>query len=206
MEGNEEYGARLFSAAINDKTGYSGHRLKHMKFCLNVRKNFLTVRVVEYWHRLPTEVVKPDWTQAWATYSRWLCLSRGIGLNSIKKSLPTLVLLSLATSLHPLIRYLYTLIKFFFPCPLPSLLSFLHAEQFTALSLSLCEWCSTPLIIFGAFCWTFSSIPMSVLDWQAEDWTWYSRCVSPVVMVRHVIALHLCRSYCISFSVRMLLI
>ncbi|KFQ88866.1 hypothetical protein N337_03012, partial [Phoenicopterus ruber ruber] len=35
-----------------------GHKLEHGKFCLNVRKNFFTVRVTEPWHRLPREGVE----------------------------------------------------------------------------------------------------------------------------------------------------
>ncbi|KFV78810.1 hypothetical protein N308_15644, partial [Struthio camelus australis] len=34
------------------------HKLKHAKFHLNLRKNFLTVRVTEHWNRLPREVVE----------------------------------------------------------------------------------------------------------------------------------------------------
>ncbi|KFV77748.1 hypothetical protein N308_06259, partial [Struthio camelus australis] len=36
----------------------NGHKLKPRKFHLNRRKNFLTVRVTEHWHRLPREVVE----------------------------------------------------------------------------------------------------------------------------------------------------
>ncbi|KFQ87417.1 hypothetical protein N337_13447, partial [Phoenicopterus ruber ruber] len=35
----------------------NGHKLEHGKFCLNMRKNFFTVRVTEPWHRLPREGV-----------------------------------------------------------------------------------------------------------------------------------------------------
>ncbi|KFV84737.1 hypothetical protein N308_02802, partial [Struthio camelus australis] len=34
------------------------HKLKQRKLHLNIRKNFLTVRVTEHWNRLPGEVVK----------------------------------------------------------------------------------------------------------------------------------------------------
>ena len=36
----------------------SGHKLKHRKFRLNMRKNFFPLRVTEPWPRLPREVVE----------------------------------------------------------------------------------------------------------------------------------------------------
>ncbi|KFV73016.1 hypothetical protein N308_11274, partial [Struthio camelus australis] len=36
----------------------NGHKLNHRKFHLNLRQNFLTVRVTEHWNRLPREVVE----------------------------------------------------------------------------------------------------------------------------------------------------
>lgn len=35
----------------------SGHKLKHRRLLLNIRKDFFTVRVSEYWQKLPREVV-----------------------------------------------------------------------------------------------------------------------------------------------------
>lgn len=40
----------------------SGLKLKHRGCCLNIRKEFFTVRVVENLHRLPKDVVEsPSW-------------------------------------------------------------------------------------------------------------------------------------------------
>ncbi|KGL78172.1 hypothetical protein N309_02626, partial [Tinamus guttatus] len=36
----------------------NGYKLKHRKFHLHIRKNFLTVRVTEPWNRLPRESVE----------------------------------------------------------------------------------------------------------------------------------------------------
>ncbi|KFV79763.1 hypothetical protein N308_04309, partial [Struthio camelus australis] len=36
----------------------NGHKLNHRKFHLNLRRNFLTVRVTEHRNRLPREVVE----------------------------------------------------------------------------------------------------------------------------------------------------
>jgi len=56
-EGCKKDKVRLFSVVASDRTRGNGHRLKHRRFPLNIRKHFVTVRVTQQWHRLPRETV-----------------------------------------------------------------------------------------------------------------------------------------------------
>ncbi|KAK4828099.1 hypothetical protein QYF61_023461 [Mycteria americana] len=54
----QECCVQFWAPQYNDRTRGNGHKQKHQRFPLNIRKHCFTMSVTEHWHRLPREVVE----------------------------------------------------------------------------------------------------------------------------------------------------
>ena len=89
--------ARLFSVVPSGRTESDGHKMKHGRVPLNIRKHFFhwgwrsigTGCPETLWSLHPWRYSKAVWTWSWVTGCRWSCLSSGVGPDDLQKSLPT---------------------------------------------------------------------------------------------------------------------
>lgn len=57
------------SAVPRDRIRDDGHKLKHRKLHLNMKKNFFTVGVTDHWNRLPRGRSLPPWRYSKPTWT-----------------------------------------------------------------------------------------------------------------------------------------
>ena len=82
--GRQKDEARLFPVVCTVRIRSIGLKLEHRKFCINMNKNFLTVRVMEHWNRLPREALDSP-MEAFKTHlDAYLCdLCRELALAAV---------------------------------------------------------------------------------------------------------------------------
>lgn len=57
-EGCNKEGVRLSSLMPSNRIRDHGHKLKHRRLPVNIRKHFFTMRVTKHWHRVPREAAE----------------------------------------------------------------------------------------------------------------------------------------------------
>lgn len=67
IDGSQVEESRLFSTVSSNGIRGNGQKLEYV-FHMNVRKNFLTIRETEHWHKLPREAVEASSLQIFKTH------------------------------------------------------------------------------------------------------------------------------------------